>query len=310
MIVDDETLQPSEDAEELLYTPSIELMNFLEEVYKDNTIKILNIFQDFAELNNIYHNRNKFYNEKLEQRLLDIITVSNTNDDAVAGIELYINRAIDEYLKRYNIELYNITDISVFESGKILNGLATLFKVDIPVAQELLLTIDNDLIENEERFSNILASYTDMSESRIYELIKEVDDEWFKSMGKYYRALVRRGYEQVNNYDIEKLQPLVAVDSNFSTTKIATDVLYYGYTEYLFDDVLDDLYFTLNKYQDDSYSMALEIVATNYLSKDKPLSTQDQILNIINFKSLDVDYKLVLSSVIPLCIELMNKIKG
>lgn len=311
MTIDENTVEQTDVNENLLYTPSIELMNFLEEAYQDNTIKILNIFQDFEELNSIYHNRNKFHNEKLEQRLLDIITMSNTTDDAMAGIEIYVNRAVDEYLKRYNIELdYENNNITLFESGKILNAILTLYKVDIAVAKEILVTIDNDLVENDERFANLISGYTDIPESRVFDLIKEVDDNWFTFMGSYYRALIRRGYEQINNSDIEKIQPLVDVDTNFSTTKVVTDILYYGSTEYNFEDQLDELYFLIGKYQNDYYSIALEIVATNYLSKDRPLTTQEQMLNIINFKSLDIDYKAVLSNIVPMCIELMSKIKG
>ena len=129
MPIDEDVLHPSEMNTDLLYDPSMELMSFLEEAYQDNSVKILNIFQDFADLNSIYHNRNKFYNDKLEQRLLDIITISNTTDDAISGIEIYMNRAVDEYLKRYNIELDFNNEITVYESGKILNGLLTLFKV-------------------------------------------------------------------------------------------------------------------------------------------------------------------------------------
>ena len=49
MTIDENTVEQTDVNENLLYTPSIELMNFLEEAYQDNTIKILNIFQDFED---------------------------------------------------------------------------------------------------------------------------------------------------------------------------------------------------------------------------------------------------------------------
>ena len=72
---------------DLSYEMNMEFMEFIENIYKENTIKIVDIFQAFTALNEHYINHDKFYVDKLEQRCLDLISTSVNNDDAKQSIE-------------------------------------------------------------------------------------------------------------------------------------------------------------------------------------------------------------------------------
>ena len=115
---------------DLSYEMNMEFMEFIENIYKENTIKIVDIFQAFTALNEHYINHDKFYVDKLEQRCLDLISTSVNNDDAKQSIEIYIKRSIDHYLGLYGITLNN-SELDIFEYSDFLNALVYLYNVDI-----------------------------------------------------------------------------------------------------------------------------------------------------------------------------------
>ena len=294
---------------DLTYQPVIELMEFLEDTYKDNTIKILNIFQDLDGLNKIYHNHNKIFLEKIEQRLLDIIYDSSTTENAVNGIETYLKRSIDYYLTLYYIEL-DTKELTLYELGTILHSLLVIESLDIPSTEELLTTIENDVIDNTERFVELITNYSDLSSSYLYERVKQVDDKWFDGMSIYCRSKIHRGIEEVNNDDILKIQPLLEIDSVFNSTYIIRDMLYYGYKDLTFDDMLDKLYDFINRWEDDYKAIAMEIVATNYISKDRPIKDESSLTKVINFKAFDnVEYNTAMTYIVPLVVDYLKEIR-
>lgn len=294
---------------ELTYTPSIELMEFLEDTYKDNTIKILNIFQDLDGLNKIYHNHNKIFLEKMEQRLLDIIYDSPTTENAVNGIEIYLKRSIDYYLTLYYIEL-DTKELSLYDLGNILHSLLVIQSLDIPATEELLNIIENNVIDNIERFVELISSYIDISSSYLFERVKQVDDMWFDSMSIYCRSKIHRGIDEVNNDDIIKIQPLLENDNVFNSTYIVRDMLYYGYKDLTFDSMLDKLYDFINRWGDNYKLVAMEIFATNFISKDKPIRDKESLVKNINFKAFDnIEYNQAMTYIVPLVTDYIKEIR-
>lgn len=293
---------------DLSYEMNMEFMEFIENIYKENTIKIVDIFQAFTALNEHYINHDKFYVDKLEQRCLDLISTSINNDDAKQSIEIYIKRSIDHYLGLYGITL-NSDALDIFEYSDFLNALVYLYSVDIPTAEEMLFTIENDN-DNIERFVTLISQFTTVGESYVYDYIKEISDDWFDHIYTFYKAKIHRGLEDINNMDVLKVQPLVEVTSNFMTTYSVKDVLYFGYEPYYFDSCLDKLYANLNRYLNDYDSIALEIVAANYLSSDRPITGEEKLLELINFKALNIEYHQAMNYVVPRVLDYLALIKG
>ena len=85
------------ELQDLKYQIGLELLEFLENVYQSDTITIISIYNSLAELNEHYINHDKFYLDKLEQRCLDIIATSTSNEDAKLNMEIYMKRALDHY---------------------------------------------------------------------------------------------------------------------------------------------------------------------------------------------------------------------
>lgn len=294
---------------DLSYEMNMEFMEFIENIYKENTVKIVDIFQAFTALNEHYINHDKFYVDKLEQRCLDLISTSTSNDDAKNNIEIYIKRSIDHYLGLYGITLNN-SELDIFEYSDFLNALVYLYNVDIPTAEELLYTIENDN-DNIERFVTMISQFTTVGESYVYDYIKEISDDWFGHLYVFYKAKIHRGLEDINNQDVLKVQPLVEVTSNFMTTYSVKDVLYFGYEPYYLDSYLDTLYANLDRYLNDFDSIALEIVAANYLSSDRPITGEETLLDIINFKGLkNIEYHQAMNYVVPRILDYLALIKG
>nr|DAX15896.1 MAG TPA: hypothetical protein [Caudoviricetes sp.] len=294
---------------DLSYEMNMEFMEFIEDIYKENTVKIVDIFQAFTALNEHYINHDKFYVDKLEQRCLDLISTSTSNDDAKNNIEIYIKRSIDHYLGLYGITLNN-SELDIFEYSDFLNALVYLYNVDIPTAEELLYTIENDN-DNIERFVTMISQFTTVGESYVYDYINEISDDWFGHLYVFYKAKIHRGLEDINNQDVLKVQPLVDVTSNFMTTYSVKDVLYFGYEPYYLDSYLDTLYANLDRYLNDFDSIALEIVAANYLSSDRPITGEETLLDIINFKGLkNIEYHQAMNYVVPRILDYLALIKG
>ena len=110
--------------------------------------------------------------------------------------------------------------------------------------------------------------------------------------------------------DVLKVQPLVEVTSNFMTTYSVKDVLYFGYEPYYFDSCLDKLYANLNRYLNDYDSISLEIVAANYLSSDRPITGEEKLLELVNFKALNIEYHQAMNYVVPRVLDYLALIKG
>ena len=95
------------------------------------------------------------------------------------------------------------------------------------------------------------------------------------------------------------------------STRIVSDTLYYGKKDFTLDDYLDTLYVTLDSYNQDTLAIALEIVAANYLSSDRPIRSQTDLSNIINFRGLkNLEYPRSEDEIVPLVMTIMGKIKG
>lgn len=297
------------ELEDLKYNIGLELLEFLENVYQSDTIKIVSIFNSLAELNEHYINHDKFYLDKLEQRCLDIIATSTSNEDGKLNMEIYIKRALDHYLSVYGIELHT-EDTDIYSYSDIMQALVYLYQVDIPTATEYLPIVEADDIDNIERFTDLLSEYTIMGKSYLYDIVKDVSDDWFEHTRLFYKSMIHRGIEDVNTDDIAKVQPLVDISPKFMSTYAVRDTLYYGYIEYHLDSMLDELYTRLNVHGDDYDLIAMEIVAANYLSTDRPIQDETTLLDTINFKSLAIDYADSLRFVVPNVLEYMNLIKG
>lgn len=291
------------------YEVNEELYDFLSTSYPDTVARLLNVFSVFYSLNSIYHNQDKMYIEKLEQRLLDIIATSENTEAAKEELEVYIKRAIFNYLLRYGVEIH-IEKMSVYEAIDFLEGYSNLYNLDLPSTQDLLDQIADDGIDGIERLTSAVHSYSILSESTVYDFIQKAGDTFFNHIREYLRAKLYRGVEDVNVVDIEKLTPLLKADAKFSSTRIVTDILYYGYQESSLDDMLDQLYNYINWYRDDTTGIAYEVVAINYLSTDKPLN-QNNIAQILNFKALDhLPYPESEDILVPKILEVMGLIQG
>lgn len=286
-----------------------ELLSFLTQAYPDTVTRLTNVFQVFYSLNTIYHNQNKFYLEKLESRLLDLINTSSSIEEAKENIEIYIKRAIFNYLVRYGIQIHT-EDMSVYDTIDFLEGYSFLYNIDIPSSQDLLDKISDDGIDAIERLTEAIDNYSILSESNIYNYIEEVNETFFTHMKEYLRAKVYRGIENVNLNDIDILSPLLKVNPLFTNTKIVSDSLYYGFKEFSLLENIDMLYSYINWYLEDTLGIAYEVAALNYLSSDKPI-TKDNITEIINFKSLDhIKYPESEDILVPKILEIINQIQG
>ena len=286
-----------------------ELLSFLTQAYPDTVARLTNVFQVFYSLNTIYHNQNKFYLEKLESRLLDLINTSSSIEEAKENIEIYIKRAIFNYLVRYGIQIHT-EDMSVYDTIDFLEGYSFLYNIDIPSSQDLLDKISDDGIDSIERLTEAIDNYSILSESNIYNYIEEVNETFFTHMKEYLRAKVYRGIENVNLNDIDILSPLLKVNPLFTNTRIVSDSLYYGFKEFSLLENIDMLYSYINWYLEDTLGIAYEVAALNYLSSDKPI-TKDNITEIINFKSLDhIKYPESEDILVPKILEIINRIQG
>lgn len=298
------------EIEDELYEISPELIDFLQNEYQDNAIRIVNIFNHLSKLNDIFHNRYKIFLDKLDTRLVSLIVDSTTTTSAVEDIEIYLKRAIDAYLRRYYIYI-DLDMVTPYDLEELLGGLETLFYLDIPTSEELIVTIENDLENNVEKMAFILSEYTNLTNSFLFDIIDNVDDVWFTNMSMFYRAKLHRGYEEVNTEDLTKIGPLLQLDNNFTSSTIIKEVLYYGFTVFNFNQYVDTLYRNIRLCLDDVDGIVLEIVATNYLSSDQPITTVTQLEELINFKALDhIDYKTASRTVIPKVIEYIEQLKG
>ena len=286
-----------------------ELLSFLTQAYPDTVARLTNVFQVFYSLNTIYHNQNKFYLEKLESRLLDLINTSSSIEEAKENIETYIKRAIFNYLVRYGIQIHT-EDMSVYDTIDFLEGYSFLYNIDIPSSQDLLDKISDDGIDSIERLTEAIDNYSILSESNIYNYIEEVNETFFTHMKEYLRAKVYRGIENVNLNDIDILSPLLKVNPLFANTRIVSDSLYYGFKEFSLLENIDMLYSYINWYLEDTLGIAYEVAALNYLSSDKPI-TKDNITEVINFKSLDhIKYPESEDILVPKILEIINQIQG
>ena len=157
----------------------------------------------------------------------------------------------------------------------------------------------------------MISQFTTVSESYVYDYVNEISDDWFEHLYVFYKAKIHRGLEDINNQDVLKVQPLVEVTSNFMTTYSVKDVLYFGYEPYYLDSYLDTLYANLDRYLNDFDSIALEIVAANYLSSDRPITGEETLLDIINFKGLkNIEYHQAMNYVVPRILDYLALIKG
>ena len=74
-----------------------ELYLYLENVYKDNTVRWVNIFQHLNGLNQIRHNKNIIFLEKIEERLIEIIKRTEDETSTPDELEIYMKRSIQNY---------------------------------------------------------------------------------------------------------------------------------------------------------------------------------------------------------------------
>lgn len=289
------------------FVMDVELESYIVSVYDDNAYKVFNIFNHLAGLNAIYHNRDKIFLEKLEHKLLTIIATTTTVEDTKDLIDNYIIGSIKAYLQHYHI--FITPDATLYQLEDLLDSILTLYMLDLPSTDEAVEAIADDLLDNKEKLTYLLSLYSTYNDIDVFDILLQVDDELFDHLLGYFKAKLHRGAEQLNEVDILKVRPLVEVDPKFSSTRVVRDILYYGYHAYTFDQYLDTLYSTIGTYNDHT-SIAFEIVATNYLSKDRPISSEDDLLKIINFQALDhIDYDYALNEIVPLVLDLMLKIK-
>lgn len=299
-----------ESTDDTLYRMNDELVKFVNEKYGDVAPRIFNIYQHLYQLNQNYHNDRKFFIEKLEQRVLDLIATSEDDDLAKERLEIYTKRALYNYFLRYGIEL-NIEEMTIYELDDLLEGYTALYNLDIPSCEDLLIDLGNDTVDGVERLTRVLANYSPLSESIIYDRLAQVGDHFFQHIVSYLQAKIYRGVEEYNQQDINLVLPLIRAEHGMISTRIVSDTLYYGKKDFTLDDYLDTLYVTLDSYNQDTLAIALEIVAANYLSSDRPIRSQTDLSNIINFRGLkNLEYPRSEDEIVPLVMTIMGKIKG
>lgn len=295
---------------DITYQLDESLYMFLSNIYNDNTIRWVNIFQHLSNLNSIRHNKNVIFLEKLEERMLDIIRSSTDTESIPMELEIYMKRSIEHYLNFYGISI-NLDVSTIYTLEELLSAYVSLFNLDLPSTEQVLEDLGDDTIDPIERFVNIVKNYFTYSEAELFDMLSSVDEEWFEHMRIYFTAKIRRGMENINQNDIEKVLPLLKVDKRFSITHIVQDTLYYGYASFNFDTALDALYTSIDAYEKDVDMIALEIVATNYLSYDKPIRDLETLEKNINLVGLaHFTYIEALDNITNKVLDLLDKIKG
>ena len=287
-----------------------ELYLYLENVYKDNTVRWVNIFQHLNGLNQIRHNKNIIFLEKIEERLIEIIKRTEDETSTPDELEIYMKRSIQNYLEFYNITI-DITKCTFYQLEDFLSAYITIFNVDLPSTEDLLEQLGDETIDPIERFTSIVSQYATYRESEIFDMIGNVSEEWFDYIRSYFRAKLHRGVEEINNDDILAIKPLLLVDKRFVTTYVVQDLLYYGQAIFNFDTYLDKLYDNIDSYATDVEPIALEIAAVNFLSADKPIKDLSTLTTYINFRALtNFTYKDALDILAPKVLEYIEAIKG
>lgn len=287
------------------------LYMLLENLYNDNTIRWVNIFKNLNSLNNVRHNRNVIFLEKLEERMLDIVREANDHVEAIpTELEIYIKRSIEHYLSFYGINI-NLENCTIYTLEELLSAWSSLFDLDLASTEAALEELGDDSIDNIERFVAIVKNYFSYSEAELFDMIDSVDEEWFDHMRVYFQAKIHRGPEDINSNDIEAVLPLLKVDKRFSITRIVRDVLYYGKATANFDTYLDSLYSSIESYDKETDMIALEIVATNLLSYDKPIRDANTLESTVNLNGLtNFTYVETLDTIVPKVLDLLEKVKG
>ena len=309
MQVDDTEVLTTEESYEVEYPLDTRLYDFLQNTYKDNTVRWVNIFQHLDGLNKIRHNKNVIFLDKVEERLLEIIIRTEDETSIPSELETYMLRSVQNYLEFYGITI-SLEHSNIYLVEDLLSAYVTIYNVDLPTTEDLSIQLGDSSIDPIERCVSILKDYFTYRESELYDMIEAVGEDWFEHLRVYFYAKIHRGIEQVNDEDIVAVRPLVLADRRFSATRAVQDTLYYGKSSYALETYLDKLYNDLDSYDNDMEAMAMEIVAANFLSYDQPIKDLSTLTEIINFKAIgNIPYKEALDNIAPRVLELIEAVK-
>lgn len=295
------------------YQLTIDLENFIIETFHERADTVFNIIQLLYKINSIYSLELNFFMDKLEYRILERITIASEVHDAVLAIELYLKKSIVEFFKRLSVLLNNDEDYFTLEVAEdFLNSFMTLLSLDAHNSNEMLSIIENDDIDGNQKLYTLINEYSTVNSEKIFNIILSAGDVVFERLTRHFRGVIHRNDIELNERDINTVSPLINKDRNFGFTRIIKNGLYYGLNEFSFNKYIDTLYKILDSYKEDTVSIAYEIYATNFLSKDKPIINADKIEDFVNLKALSITkdkYELV-DEVIKKYKELDNIIKG
>lgn len=295
------------------YELTTDLNNFIIETFNERADTVFNIIQLLYKINSIYSLELNFFMDKLEYRILERIAIASEVHDAVLAIELYLKKSIVEFFKRLTVLLSNDEDYFTLEVAEdFLNSFMTILSLDAYNSKEMLNIINNDDIDGNEKLVNIISEYATVNTEKIFNIVLSVGDTLFERLTRHFNAVIYRNDAEMNERDINAVSPLINKDKNFGFTRIIKNGLYYGLNEFIFEKYIDTLYKILDSYKEDSISIAYEIYATNFLSKDKPIVNPEKLQDIVNIKALATTkdkYELA-DEIIKQYIELDKIVKG
>lgn len=289
------------------------LAEFLISVMPDSKyIRYINIFNTVDALNVLDNNDHTLLLDELENGMLDIIFGLDTiKDEKYIQVEMYFINKLIGLLSEYGI--YLNVDVTVKELEGILTSLFIIYTIDINIIELISLMLTDENMDDEEiALSSIIAEYTDIPITRLYELIEDVSTDGIVELNDYLNTRLKMSTDPLNEHMVTKVTSLVEQNEIYGKTYIARNVLFNGFLPIDINDSIRNLYKYIDMYKSEVMMIPYEIIATFYLllpTTDNLIGEIDERLIYENVRLLQNNHEYI-NTIKTLVSELASKLKG
>jgi hypothetical protein len=244
---------------------------------------------------------------ELEGDLIDVAeNDENLGDNTVLVMEKVISSVVMEYLEHIGVFLNQATTFKLL--SEVVNGIYIIHTLSPEATYEIETIITDDERDITNKLSYMLSLYTTVPEHQYFEIIEDVDIDFYTRLG----LLIDNLKETIvlDNDDMSIVNFISNINKDYDNTVIVSTIRKEGYHDQPVIEYLEKMYATVNTINDINLA-ALEIAATFYMGIDSRYSMFDYFdlyFNIDVITNPAFDHGILARNANQYMIEIENKV--